>query len=98
MDIFVFASKSETQGMVITEVMAAGVPVVALDAPGVREVVKDFENGRLIAGDNENEFDSALSWVMQDAERLVRLKQTAIHTAQAFGIDACASKALDVYI
>ena len=34
MDVFVFASRSETQGMVLTEAMAAGKPVVALDAPG----------------------------------------------------------------
>lgn len=33
MRVFAFASKSETQGMVLTEAMAAGLPVVALDAP-----------------------------------------------------------------
>ncbi|HEX6199264.1 MAG TPA: glycosyltransferase, partial [Thermoanaerobaculia bacterium] len=38
MDVFAFASHSETQGMVLTEAMAAGVPVVAVDASGVREV------------------------------------------------------------
>jgi 1,2-diacylglycerol 3-alpha-glucosyltransferase len=48
MDVFVFASQSETQGLVVTEAMAAGIPVVAVDAPGVREVVKDFVNGRLM--------------------------------------------------
>jgi glycosyltransferase involved in cell wall biosynthesis len=41
MDVFVFASQSETQGLVLTEAMAAGIPVVAVDAPGVREVVKE---------------------------------------------------------
>lgn len=48
MDAFAFASLSETQGLVVAEAMAAGVPVVALDAPGVREVVRDGENGRLL--------------------------------------------------
>ena len=48
MDVFAFASVSETQGMVLTEAMAAGVPVVAGDAPGAREVVRDGENGRLL--------------------------------------------------
>ncbi|MBI1389309.1 MAG: glycosyltransferase, partial [bacterium] len=41
MDVFAFASLSETQGMVVSEAMAGGAPVVALDAPGVREVVTD---------------------------------------------------------
>ncbi|MDZ7643291.1 MAG: glycosyltransferase [Woeseiaceae bacterium] len=47
MDCFVFASRTETQGMVLTEAMAAGAPVVALDAPGAREVVDD-SNGQLV--------------------------------------------------
>ena len=48
MDVFAFASRSETQGMVVAEAMAAGVPVVALNASGVREVVRDGENGFLL--------------------------------------------------
>ncbi|MFW5936831.1 MAG: glycosyltransferase [Desulfosalsimonas sp.] len=49
MDLFVFASKTETQGMVVAEAMAAATPVIALDASGVREVVKDGINGRLLS-------------------------------------------------
>ncbi|MCC5845768.1 MAG: glycosyltransferase [Verrucomicrobia bacterium] len=41
MDCFVFASQTETQGIVLAEAMAAGNPVVALDGPGVREIVAD---------------------------------------------------------
>ncbi|VAW16589.1 hypothetical protein MNBD_BACTEROID05-648, partial [hydrothermal vent metagenome] len=48
MDIFVFTSHSETQGVVLTEAMACGIPVVAIDAQGVRDIVKDKVNGRLI--------------------------------------------------
>src|SRR4051812_29476813 len=50
MDVFAFASKSETQGMVLAEAMAAGLPVVALNAPGVREVMRDGENGAMLPG------------------------------------------------
>ena len=38
MDIYTFASQSETQGMVLTEAMACGVPVVAIDAPGFEKL------------------------------------------------------------
>ena len=48
MDLFAFASLSETQGLVLAEVMAAGVPVVALDASGAREMIRDGKNGRLL--------------------------------------------------
>ncbi len=56
MDLFAFASQSETQGLVLAEVMAAGAPVVALDASGVREMVRDGKNGRLLPADASEEF------------------------------------------
>lgn len=44
-DAFLFASKSETQGMVILEAMAAGCPVVAVRSSGIDDVVRDGYNG-----------------------------------------------------
>lgn len=38
-DVFVFASKSETQGIVLIEALASGTPIVAVKAQGVREIV-----------------------------------------------------------
>lgn len=40
MDAFAFTSISETQGLAVAEAMAAGLPVIALDAPGVREMLE----------------------------------------------------------
>jgi len=48
MDVFVFASRAETQGMVVAEAALCGTPVVALDAPGVRDVVRGAV-GRLVS-------------------------------------------------
>lgn len=44
-DIFVFASRSETQGMVILEAMSAGLPVVAVRSSGIDDVIGDGDNG-----------------------------------------------------
>lgn len=60
MDVFAFASKSETQGMVLVEAFACGVPVVALDAPGARDVLVDGENGRLVMDESADAFVRAL--------------------------------------
>jgi glycosyltransferase involved in cell wall biosynthesis len=88
MDVFAFASKSETQGMVLTEAMAAGVPVVALDAPGAREVVEDHHNGRLLHSETLEEFSSALQWVASlPPEQMQLLKQGAKGTATAFSME-----------
>lgn len=46
-DLFLFSSKSETQGIVIQEAMASGCPVVAVKASGVEDAVEDGINGYL---------------------------------------------------
>ena len=98
MDVFAFASKSETQGMVLTEAMAAGVPVVALNQPGAREVVRDGENGRLLDGDRQADFVAALRWVAtRRPDALETLKRNALATAEAFSMDRSAERALAMY-
>jgi glycosyltransferase involved in cell wall biosynthesis len=85
MDLFVFASRSETQGMVLTEAMAAGAPVIALDAPGVREVVADAENGRLLAADAApHAFAGAVAAAVEDNRFRRRAAAGARETARRF--------------
>ncbi len=98
MDVFAFASKSETQGMVLTEAMAAGLPVVALDAPGAREVVQDGRNGRLLQEPSPADFSAALQWVAERTPGQMRdLKQAALDTAEAFSISCTADTALAAF-
>lgn len=98
MDVFAFASKSETQGMVLAEAMTAGVPVVAIDAPGAREVVRDGDNGRLIMEEDQAQFQVALQWVANsDEARRQTLRDGALSTAQEFSMSRCARKMLDLY-
>jgi len=98
MDVFVFASYTETQGMVLTEAMAACKPVVALDAPGVREVIKDGYNGRLLKRHNISDFTAAVAQLASmSPRRRDKLRRAACETAQRFSMDRCARKLLDVY-
>ena len=84
-DLFVFASKSETQGMVLTEAMAAGAPVVALEASGVREVLKDNHNGRMLAPNaSEKDFTACLDAIIHDPDILKDWKAGALQTALEF--------------
>ncbi|MFG0330722.1 MAG: glycosyltransferase [Phycisphaerales bacterium] len=98
MNVFAFASHSETQGMVLAEAMTAGVPVVAVDAPGAREVVRDGVNGRLLVEDDEREFAAALSEFadasVQDNEEF---RAAALRTAQEFSLERCSLRVLDMY-
>lgn len=98
MDIFAFASLTETQGMVLAEAMAAGLPVVALDAPGAREVVEDGANGRLLADQEPAAFAQALGDLLdRDNEEVNAYRETVAATARRFDMQACADHALSVY-
>jgi glycosyltransferase involved in cell wall biosynthesis len=97
MDLFVFSSQSETQGMVLAEAMAAGVPAVALDAPGAREIVND-RNGRLLQRDaSEQEFANAIQETVESAERVGVCGRGARDTAREFSLEKCAGRMLDLY-
>jgi 1,2-diacylglycerol 3-alpha-glucosyltransferase len=52
-DIFFFASVSETQGLVTMEAMAAGLPIFAVDATGTRDEVDNGVEGLLTENDSD---------------------------------------------
>jgi glycosyltransferase involved in cell wall biosynthesis len=97
MDLFVFSSQSETQGMVLAEAMAAGVPAVALDAPGAREIVCS-RNGRLLPGDaSAREFAAAIAELTDSALRLRQLSTASRQSAREFSLEKSSDRVLDLY-
>jgi len=98
MDVFAFASLSETQGIVLIEAMAAGLPIVALDAPGARDVVEDYHNGRLLKEMDQRSFVDALIWAFsRTPEELQTIKQLLRMTVQKYPIKSVAKHMLEVY-
>jgi glycosyltransferase involved in cell wall biosynthesis len=98
MDVFVFASQSETQGMVLTEAMAAGRPVVAVDAPGVREVVEDGRNGRLLDSQDNQTFAAAIEEMARATPaQATEYSRAARATAEQFSMKKSAQKLAHVY-
>ncbi|RJQ75591.1 MAG: glycosyltransferase family 4 protein [Desulfobacteraceae bacterium] len=99
MDLFVFASFSETQGMVLAEAMAAGLPVIALEASGVRDIVDEDRNGRLLpAAATMGEFAGAIQAGIADPARMRRWRTEAIRTARRHSRPVCARKLADLYM
>ena len=92
-DLFVFSSKTETQGMVVAEAMAAGVPAIALEASGLGDVVRDDVNGRLLAGDIDEEgFARAVVAALADRERREAWREGALRTARKMDMVLLAQK------
>jgi 1,2-diacylglycerol 3-alpha-glucosyltransferase len=98
MNVFAFSSKSETQGLVIAEAMSAGLPVVALRASGVREVVRSGENGIMVpANASTVEFARQLGRLAGNAKQLQSFQRAALATAGEFSRERCAEQALAFY-
>ncbi|QDT61368.1 Alpha-monoglucosyldiacylglycerol synthase [Stieleria bergensis] len=98
LDVFVFASKSETQGIVLAEAMAAGIPVVALDACGVREIVEDKINGRMLAAEDVNQFSDAIAWVANlNANEQTMMHREVMATAERYSLERTTRSLLKLY-
>ncbi|MBL9191895.1 MAG: glycosyltransferase [Opitutaceae bacterium] len=98
MTVFAFSSTSETQGLVLAEAMAAGAPVVALDASGVREVVVDGTNGHLLPADTPAaRFAQTLTDLLGRRESLGRFRTAALATAAGFDRSRTSARMLDLY-
>src|SRR5262245_23628118 len=75
-DLFLFASETETQGLVLAEAHACGLPAVAVRASGVDEVVHDGETGILTKADTREFADAAIGLLL-DRERRRTMGQEA---------------------
>jgi glycosyltransferase involved in cell wall biosynthesis len=98
MDLFVFASKTETQGMVLVEAMASGMPVIALDASGTREVVVNGKNGRLLDKNASHKaFAEAISDFFSNNIMAAQWRRRAAETAKSFSRERCAERMFRLY-
>jgi 1,2-diacylglycerol 3-alpha-glucosyltransferase len=96
-DIFVYASKSETQGMVLTEAMYSGLPIVAVRATGVKDIVEDGRTGYLV-DENIEEFGKAVQKLIDDTDIHMRFGEEAKKLAiEKYTSSVCARKMLEVY-
>jgi 1,2-diacylglycerol 3-alpha-glucosyltransferase len=95
-DALVFASRTETQGLVLLESMALGTPVVATAAMGTREVLRDGE-GCLIAADDEHDFAAKTIRLLTDADLKAKLTARARPYAERWSAPAMAERMLGLY-
>lgn len=95
-DLFVFASVTETQGLVVAEAKAAGLPVVAVKAYGVQEMVADGEDGYLTPLD-QNKFIDAILRLINDPSLRQKMGQQAYSNVQLLSSQAMAKKLVGHY-
>ena len=95
-DLFVFASTSETQGMVLIEAMAGGCPVVAVRASGVYDVVKDGYNGFEVPESTES-WAKAVATLLDDKQRRSVLSRNSREFAKNYSVEEITEKISRLY-
>jgi glycosyltransferase involved in cell wall biosynthesis len=90
-DLFVFASRTETQGLVLAEALSAGLPAVAVDGPGVRDSVRDGVDGMVVpaapSGTRSERLSVALGELVADVERRREMAARARADADRFAVE-----------
>ena len=95
-DVFCFASKTETQGIVILEAFAGKTPVIAVEASGVKDLVKSGLNG-ILTEENTEQFAGELYLLLQTEQIRKRMAQNAGLTALSYREEAVALQAVQYY-
>ena len=94
-NIFVTASKSETQGLTVIEAMAAGLTPVAIDDEAFNTVIKDGENGRLFR--TKKELREIVEECRKNPIKLEKLSQHARLSSENYSSKYYAKSILQVY-
>jgi 1,2-diacylglycerol 3-alpha-glucosyltransferase len=100
-ELFAFASYTETQGLVLAEALACGVPVVALEGPGVRDTVRDGVDGIVVARDPQpgeaDRLASALVTLANDSPRREEMVRGAREGASRFALQRRIDEVVELY-
>jgi len=96
-DFFATASTIETQGIVILEAMASGLPVLGVDKFAISEVVHDGENGYISRPFDIEGMAANMVKLLQDDKKLERFGQKALEMAKSHEIKKCKEQLLNTY-
>lgn len=96
-DIFVYASTSETQGMILTEAMCLGLPIVAVSATGSKDIIGNQVTGILVE-ENEDAFAAAAVRLVEDGNLRKKFSENSKRVAmENYTSKICTQKLLASY-
>lgn len=95
--LFLQPSIVEGMPMTVLEAMASGCAVVGTDIPGIRELLVDDRNGRLMPPADAEALADALFGCTQAPERLAMYRQAALETAKANTWNLIARRYLELF-
>ena len=95
-DVFSFASVTETQGLVTIEAMAAGLPVVAVEGSGTRDIIEHGKQGFLVENDPDA-LARGIRELLSDPRQMKRFSSNALKKAKTFDVNELGKQLVRVY-
>lgn len=95
-DIFTFASRTETQGLVLLEAMALGVPVVSTEYMGAKDILGP-RRGALVPRDDIDAFSADVIALLRNKELREKLSREGLEYAKSWSDKYVLNKMLDLY-
>jgi glycosyltransferase involved in cell wall biosynthesis len=96
-DLFVMPSQTEGLGLAAIEALAAGRPVVGFAVGGLREVVSDGEDGRLVKLGDQKAFVDAVVCLLKDRELLQACGDRAVVASERFSLELHVGRLMECY-
>ena len=90
-NIYVSASSTEGLPLSVLEAMACGLPVIATKAGGIKDIVRDGENGYLFEFNNREMLKECICRLCSDIEAIKNFSLNSRHIAEEWSIDKCVS-------
>ncbi|TWI12047.1 glycosyltransferase involved in cell wall biosynthesis [Lysobacter ruishenii] len=95
-DVFVFASPTETQGLVLIEAMAVGTPIVSTAVMGTATVLRDARSAR-VSEEDETAFSGHVASLLRAPEARAALAQAGPIDASAWSTEVLMRRVVDLY-
>lgn len=95
--VFVTASEIETQGIVLIEAAASGLPLVAVDKGAVSEICVDHVNGFLCQPGSVNEISMAMEKIITDEELRRKFTEASVKLAKEHDLEKTLDEFENIY-
>jgi glycosyltransferase involved in cell wall biosynthesis len=97
LDVFCLSSLWEGLPIAVIEAMASGLPAVCTDTGGVRELVREGENGFIVSRHDMNAAAAAVIRLLRDPALRERMGARAAEAARGFGKELMLAKTQELY-
>ena len=83
-DVLIFPTLSDGFGMVVTEALARGLPVITTNQAGAADLIVNGKNGLIVEAGDAEALAEAVLWCLDNRSALQDMRQAALETARSW--------------